>query len=122
MKAIAIETYDSSRKEGLVHPVKTEQQRATRKFISIFLRCKKCLVTNQLARVGKNVLTTSPETLLSSFCGGHLLLGMGLSLKSGFVHSETPWRKPTFPLGAVTRDSVWNQTRSSARTANALNN
>ena len=125
MKAIAIETYDSSRKEGLVHPVKTEQQRATRKFISISLRCEKGLVTSQPARILQNKLTTtttSPETLLSSFSVGHLLLGMGLSLKSGFVHSETPWRKPTFPLGAVTRDSVWNQTRSSARTANALNN
>ena len=111
--------------EVLVHPVKTEKQRPTRKLISISLRCDKGLVTSQPARIVQNKLTTttiSPETLLSSFSVGHLLLGMGLSLKSGFVHSETPWRKPTFPLGAVTRDSVWNQTRSSARTANALNN
>ena len=80
--------------EVLLHPVKTEQQKSTRKFISISLRCDKGLVTSQPARIVQNKLTTtttiSPETLLSSFSVGHLLLGMGLSLKSGSVHSETP--------------------------------
>ena len=76
----------------MVHPVKTEKQRPTRKFISISLRCEKGLVTNQPARIVQNkfTTTTSPETLLSSFSVGHLLLGMGLSLKCGSVHSETP--------------------------------
>jgi hypothetical protein len=106
--------------------MKTEKQRRTKKFISISLRCEKDLVTSQPARIVQNKLTTttttiSPETLLSSFSVGHLLLGMGLLLKSGFVHSETPLEKTNFSFGAVTRDSVWNQTRSSARTANALN-
>ena len=78
--------------EVLVHPEKAEKQRPTRTFISLSLRCEKGLVTNQPARIVQNkfTTTTSPETLLSSFSVGHLLLGMGLSLKCGSVHSETP--------------------------------
>ena len=94
--------------EVLLHPVKTEQQKSTRKFISISLRCDKGLVTSQPAEIGQNKLTintTSPETLLSSFCGGHLLLGMGLSLKSGSVHSETPLEKSNFSFGS----SYWTK-------------
>ena len=95
--------------EVLLHPVKTEQQKSTRKFISISLRCDKGLVTSQPARIVQNKLTTttttSPETLLSSFSVGHLLLGMGLSLKSGFVHSETPLEKTNFSFGS----SYWTK-------------
>ena len=94
--------------EVLVHPMKTEKQRRTKKFISISLRCDKGLVINQPSRIGQNKLTTtkiSPETLLSSFCGGHLLLGMGLSLKNGFVHSETPLEKSNFSFGS----SYWTK-------------
>ena len=67
--------------------------KANQKIHLHLLRCEKGLVTSQPARILQNKLTTtttSPETLLSSFSVGHLLLGMGLSLKSGFVHSETP--------------------------------
>ena len=94
--------------EVLLHPVKTEQQRPNIEFISISLRCDKGLVINQPSRIGQNKLTTtkiSPETLLSSFCGGHLLLGMGLSLKNGFVHSETPLEKTNFSFGS----SYWTK-------------
>lgn len=50
------------------------------------------------------------ETFLSSFCVGYLHLVWGLPLRVVLCTVRLRWRKLTFPLWAVTGDSVWNQT------------